>query len=271
MGAPVGAPGEASGSMIDGMIGMGIQPNWARFDFSDDSDFTGEADGDGIGGKLGMVYTPSPGFNIGLTYHSQIKFGDLETNGAKMSMDTGAPPNGIGIATLTGNMKVKDFKWPDMFGVGMSYQMNKEWMLAADIKYVRWSDALKNFSMTFTADSNPMNGPFGGSVLDATLYQDWDDIVVVSLGASLQATPELIVRGGMSFSQNPIPDETMNYLFPAIPKTHLSAGLGYMFNKQQSIDFAFVYAFEEEQTNPGGGYTTTHSQINWELMYSHRF
>jgi hypothetical protein len=68
----------------------------------------------------------------------------------------------------------------------------------------------------------------------------------------------------------------MSPLFPATVKNHLMGGVGYQLDKSSSVDFSMTYAPKVTATNSwssGGGsnQTTTHSQTNWQLMYSNRF
>jgi long-subunit fatty acid transport protein len=63
-------------------------------------------------------------------------------------------------------------------------------------------------------------------------------------------------------------------LFPAIEKTHVTIGVGYMISKAASVDTSFTYAPEVKQTSGAGapaGATVTHYQTNAQVMYSYRF
>jgi long-chain fatty acid transport protein len=117
--------------------------------------------------------------------------------------------------------------------------------------------------MTF---SSPGLGP---TPIDMVMPQNWDDQTVFQLGLAYKATDALTLRAGASFSDNPIPDSTMNFLFPAIEKDHYTAGFGYAFNKVSDVNFSLQYAPEVTQTN--APVTVDHSQLSWQFMYSHRF
>ena len=108
--------GSVSGSMMDafggfvqqGVIasGQGGAPspvNWGRFDFSDDSAFTGKAKGTGFAGKIGGVYKISDVVTIGATYHSKTALGDLETKGAKVSFNANVD-SGLSQASCNGSI-----------------------------------------------------------------------------------------------------------------------------------------------------------------------
>jgi long-chain fatty acid transport protein len=274
--------GSASGSMVTGLAGAltggaltGV--NWAYFDFSDNSDYTGKTKATGFAGKLGLVYKINPTTKVGLSYHSKTSLGDMKGD-ATLSMQvvsaggTGNPFGPAGNVTLpiTGKIKIVDFQWPETYGMGISHQLSDRVMFAADYKRINWADVMKNFKMSFTADTSAANGGFGGAVMDATLYQNWDDQDVFQVGMSYKATDVLTLRGGASFSNNPIPDMYMNPLFPAIEENHYTLGVGYAFSKMDDINFSLQHAPKVTQTN-GQGVTVDHSQLSWQLMYSKRF
>ena len=208
---------------------------------------------------------------------------DLETDGGRVSfnanVDTGLSQGqaatGVYVPAtipLTGKIEVKDFEWPQMAGIGMAYQVMDNLMIVADYKWINWADVMKNFKLTFTADSTQagLAQGFAGTELDATLFQKWKDQHVIMIGAAYKVSPEWVLRAGLNYANNPIPDTYLNALFPAIEKTHIMIGAGYMISKASSVDASFTYAPEVKQTSDSG-VTSTHSQTNAQVMYSYRF
>ncbi|HSG29188.1 MAG TPA: outer membrane protein transport protein, partial [Candidatus Krumholzibacterium sp.] len=287
--------GTASGSMVNsfGMMyepfgGTGVSTLYhAYFDFSNDSDFTGEAKGTGFAGKIGAVYEVTPKLTVGATYHSKTFLGDLETDDAALSMGVniddgvlmGGSPSGNYIdylMDLSGKITVKDFQWPAMFGIGAAFRPMERLMLVGDLKMIQWSSVMEDFSMTFDVDDVASNGGFAGQSLDATLFQDWDDQYVISLGGSYGLTDELVVRAGYNYGKNPVPDKYLNALFPAIVENHITFGAGYYFTQSRAVNVSMTTALSAEYENPGNGSTmpaveSTHSQFNWMVMFSNGF
>jgi long-chain fatty acid transport protein len=257
-----GGNGTITGA-LGGLIGGGYDN--ARLDFSDDNDFTGKAKGYGLAGKIGFAYKINSMVSIGGTYHSKTDLGDMETGmiGASMIVtDTGGNPAQSG----AGKISVRDFQWPETYGLGIAVQATPELMVALDYKRINWKDVMENFTMTFSTSA------FGAAdSVTFALPQNWDDQDVFQLGLSYKATDALTLRAGASFSDNPIPDATMHYLFPAIEKNHYTAGLGYAINGTSDVNFSLQHAPEVKQTNSSFGYTVTHEQTSWQLMYSKRF
>lgn len=231
------------------------------FDFSDGSPFTGKAQATGYAGKLGLVYKLNPQVSLGASYHSVTQLGDLETDGATVSLIDSANVAG-GTTMLTGKIKVINFQWPETYGLGVAYQANDKLMLVMDYKRINWSKVMKDFYMTFTS--------VGDVSLDMRLPQNWVDQDVFMVGLSYQASDVLVLRTGVNIANNPVPDAYMHPLFPAIIKNHVMAGFGYHFSKASTIDFAYSYAPEVSVTG-GGGVSVSHSQNNAQFIYSYRY
>ncbi len=277
----------AFGSLYEPFGGMGISKLYhAYFDFSNASAFTGEARGYGVAGKIGALYEVNERLSLGATYHTKTSLGDLETENATLSMGVNVDP-GVFVGTptgtyqdmnipVTGTIAVRDFEWPAMLGAGVAYKPVERVLLALDFKYVYWSSVMKDFRMVFTADESADNGAFAGLVLDATLFQKWENQAVVAVGGAVEATDKLTVRAGYNYGKNPVPDKYLNALFPAIVESHATFGAGYRITDAVSGDASFAYAFTKNATNPGNGSTipqveSEHGQLNWMVMLGYQF
>ena len=279
--------GTIGGSMVAAMapmlrLGMMTGLNYGYVDFSNGSDMFGEAVGYGYAGKLGMVYKVSDRTSIGVTYHTKTALDDLDTNNANLTMNVGLSAAGaaaMGLPRVAGNydvplsgsVKVHDFEWPATLALGVSHQANDRFMVAADLKWINWSDVMDTFSLTFTADGSPTNGSFANQTMDMTMWQNWDDQVVLSFGGAYQLNDKWTIRGGANISQNPIPDANLNYLFPAIIEDHVTGGFSYQVSDAGRLDFGASYGFNTSQASGASGITSTHSQLSWQLMYCHHF
>lgn len=271
------------GTMYEPFGGSGVnQLNYAYFDFSNGSRFSGKARGYGVAGKIGAAYQVNDRLTLGASYHTETKLGDMETDQAVVRMNVNAN-FGAGYQDydipVAGKIKVKDFQWPSTYGIGAAFQATAKLLLVADIKRINWADTMQSFRMLFSADAaqaNPLAGGFAGQELDANLYQRWDDQTVYQIGGAYQVNKQFMLRAGYNHGDNPVPNSYLNALFPAIVEDHITAGFGYGFNAAQSIDFSLQRALETSATNPGNGttipaVTTTHSQTSFQFIYSHKF
>lgn len=299
--------GTIDGSLIDAMGGMFFDPlvnnfdssggaptqadfgisglNAGYFDFKDGSDYTGEAKGYGYAGKIGFTYQVNPKLSIGGTYHSKTSLGDMETDNANVQMSvlmTTYDTNTGNLITMPtdvemkGTLKVKDFQWPETIGLGASYQVNDRLMLAGDVKMIQWADVMKDFTMSFDADTIEMGGAdvtamFGGNTdMEASMLQEWDDQTVIAIGGSYMVSDATVVRLGYNHASNPIPNKRLHYLFPAIQETHYTFGVGHAFSDADSVNFSMTYA-PATTADMGDAAEVTMSQMNWQMMYSHNF
>jgi long-chain fatty acid transport protein len=109
-----------------------------------------------------------------------------------------------------------------------------------------------------------------GDSVTFALPQMWEDQTVVNFGAAYKASDKLTLRAGLNIANNPIPDATLHYLFPAIVEDHYTVGFGYDISDSSAVNFSLQYAPEVTQTS-GSGFTVDHSQTSWQLMYSAHF
>jgi len=225
---------------------------------------------EGYGGKLGLLYRPTHELAVGLTYHAQTSLSDLKADNSSVRFQLNVPGMGRIPQALAGDIRVRDFEWPAMLGLGVAYNPAGRWSFAADVREVFWSDVMQNFNMRFTAAGVATNGNFAGQTLDATLFQRWHNQFIAQGGATFVATRELTVRAGVNLSSNPIPDRFLNCLFPATIERHLTAGFSWHVNDPSGVDCSAIYGFTTTATN-GYGITIAHRQLNTQLMYSYLF
>jgi len=248
----------ASGPMISDV-------NYARFDFSNNSPWIGKAVGFGTGLKFGFTHKLSKQVSIGASYHTQTKLADLETNKASISF-TGTNGSSTIPVSLTGKIKVRDFEWPATFAAGIAFKPSEKFLIAGDVKFIDWSTVMQKFSTTFIADN--ANPNFAGQELNVDMTQNWDDQTVWSIGVQYMASKKLALRAGASFSTNPVPDDYLNPLFPAITTDKYTCGFGYKLTDNSNIAAAFSWSPEVKATN-GEQMVISHSQTNWSLNYTH--
>jgi long-chain fatty acid transport protein len=270
------ALGSASGSLVEGLgqqLGPAMQDpsrplagKSAVFNFSNDNDFSGKANGAGLSARLGFAFQASPSLSFGGAYQAKTDMSDWEGTGTMSILDeTGAVFNNM---NLPGTYKIKDFQFPSTLTLGMAYTMDK-WLFAADITQIDWSSVMKAFNLNFTVDPSVPN--FGGAATDISLKQEWDDQTVLKLGAAYELNKQLTLRGGLNLANNPIPDEYLNPLFPAIIENHVTLGATWKFSDAHSIGGSLAIAPEVDQTNNQTQAGSSHSQSNLQIMYSYRY
>jgi long-chain fatty acid transport protein len=177
-------------------------------------------------------------------------------------------PAGTGPFTDLGRITVLDFQWPAALAAGMAWQATPALLLAADVKRLEWADVMSSFRMRYDSAGTSMPG-VSGSVSFA-LPQNWKNQTVTNLGVAYAVNSALTLRGGVNLADNPIPDATVNPLFPATVKAHYTAGVGYRISPVSDFNGSLTVAPKSTVTN-GQGIVISHKQLNAQLMYTHRF
>lgn len=234
------------------------------FNFADDSDYTGAATGAGFAAKLGFTYQASPELTLGGTYHSKTSMSDLEGSG---DMQVAYDDGGTGaVMAISGDYTVVNFEWPATIALGMAYQASDKLMVVADIKQIKWSEVMKDFSIRFDS---------AAGFMEATMYQNWDDQTVKQLGVAYSVNNATTVRAGVNLADNPVPASTLSYLFPATVENHVSFGVGHTLSSGSDINFSMTYAPSVSVMGSNAtsniGLEVEHSQTAYQLMYSKKF
>ena len=245
------------------------QAQWARIDFSDGNDFTGEAKARGWTGKLGMTWQMAPGLMLGASHHFKTALPDMKTGarGARISAGGYNPATGAAVTGLAdeGQIVVRDFQMPASTSLGLAWQATPSTLVVADVKRVGWASSMKQFAMTYTSAGDMMAGG-----VDFAMPQNWKNQTVVQFGLAHQLSDALVLRAGYNRASNPIPDAYVNPLFPATVKAHYTAGLGYRLSERMSFDAAISHAPTVTVTS-GAGARISHSQTNYQFLLGYRY
>ncbi len=230
----------------------------------------------GYSGRFGVHYRICDKISAGAqyTYETELNLdnGDLTLNFGSMG----------GKAQYEAAME--GFNWPQEAEFGFTVQASPSLLFATDVKWINWSDAM---DVVYLVASNPPSGfpaaPFPdglGGYTDRMAFQmKWEDQWVYALGAEYSVNNEHTLRIGYNYGKNPVPDENLSPLFPAIVEHHGTLGYGLDFG-QWSLDAAYEHAFENTQTNMnddpmvnpfGSGISVSHSQNTFHLGASCSF
>jgi len=219
-------------------------------------------------GRLGLMWRATPKWQFGFVYQTKT-YGDYEDGTLVLDMSS------IGLGDVSYDAKVENFTWPEQWGVGVQFRPGQKWMVAFDVKQYLWSDAVSDIAVTGTNPSNSMAFP----EVEMPFAFFWEDQTVYLLGLEYRVTPDAIVRAGYNYGKSPVPDSTLNPLFPATTEKHLTVGGGWNWGKGHTFNVAIERAFENSQTNsntnpmldPFAGSTITHEQWTVAFGYSKAF
>jgi long-chain fatty acid transport protein len=247
--------------------GLGYDEVTAYADMSD------AATGIGFSGVAGFQYDVNEDLTLGLSYTSQT---DITFEGdATMDMNAqfgnayelmvmGAMAGGLSqpdamnaVNTQLGGMGIDmslgmadaydaeiEFAWPQQFGVGAAFQATDDLLIGIDVGWINWSATMESFKMTFSGGTNDninamMGTPDGTIELEMPL--EWDDQVVIAIGAEYMVNDRFAMRGGFNYASNPVPEETLIPIFPAVVESHITLGFGYGLTDNLGVDFGYEY------------------------------
>ncbi|WP_367188004.1 OmpP1/FadL family transporter, partial [Sulfuricurvum sp. RIFOXYD2_FULL_44_160] len=213
---------------------------------------TGVAQDFGFGYNIGAAYE-TQGVTVGASYKSAI---DMSYKGVLENATTQFRDWGYLATALTDNLEQ-----PAEIGVGASYTEQGH-TLAVDYKQIKWGSA-KGYK------------DFG-----------WEDQNVFIIGYQF-AQDNWALRAGYNHASNPIKEANpalaggiafnmLNLLgFPAIVEDHYTVGGSYAFSKMTSVDLAYAYADETEESysmgNTFGQIKTKHSQDSVSVQLNFNF
>lgn len=185
----------------------------------------------GIGFQLGIQYRLSDQLKFGAAYTSPQRFQKFEWNGVH---DNPKLPNfGAGYAF---SLRVDA---PQIAGVGLGWEPQPNLLVAADLRWINY------------ANTKGYNGE--GFNTDGSLKGlGWDNIWVVGIGVQYCPMPNLALRLGYNYSQNPIPSEqtSVNVPVPVLVEHRLSTGVGVSLSPMVQLNLAYYHGFENSVDGP---------------------
>lgn len=221
------------------------------------ADLTGRAKAFNLSGRAGLMWRALPQLQLGAIYQTKTsgtyKKGTLRLN-----------ETALGLGYVNYEATVEGFTWPEQFGVGAQIRPADRFMLALDARLYRWSPAMSRINVKGV---NPdVTTPITAPVMPFVF--DWKNQWVYIAGMEYRATPALTLRGGFNFGADPVPNSTLNPLFPAITEKHATLGFSYTWLANTfnlAVERAFTASFTNLNANPnenpfGPGASVDHSQ-----------
>ena len=217
----------------------------------------------GFGLSLGLLYDLNPATTVGFAYKSKQSFDPMEYQLA--SGDITLPVSGTPTAMPAGTYTL-DLDFPQQAAVGVAYKGFKKLTLAADVKWIDWSDTMNKLTI---------NGPSGPVVMNT----GWDDQTVFALGVNFAVTERIALSAGYNYAKSPIGEEDVsnNLILPAIVETHYTVGAMFRLNNHWDLAMHYMYVPEKTLTAPSndpngmGGTTISLSETSVGFNIGYRF
>ncbi len=201
----------------------------------------------GYGYTLGAKYKFSDQVQIGIGYHSKI------VHSLEGSADL--RPTSVVIPTVARSGVASRVKLttPETIIGEIAFKPNSKLEFAYDTTWMRYS-SIKSMSIT---SNDPLMNP--------NTDFNWNDAWRNAIGLNYNFKENLILRAGAAYEKNAINTRNRNPRVPTGNRTWLSCGFGYSFNKNMTVDFAYLHEFDKKtrsNSDPiqSNSYTTLSSE-----------
>lgn len=181
--------------------------------------------------KLGLQYRPARDWVLAAVYTSK---GPIRLDNGKLQLNTTA--DGGGIVTYR-DARQTGLAFAQEVSLGASYRVQPKVLLVTDITWLDWSSAMRRARLS----ARDPDDPNAQATFSQDIPLDWDDQILCAIGATYQFSPELELRGGVSWAENPVPASTLNPTFALIGETSISAGASYVIGKTWRLNVSGTY------------------------------
>jgi long-chain fatty acid transport protein len=190
----------------------------------------------GVNGQFGVLFRPIDLLQFGLTYTTKSTVDSTGDASGNAGTQFGAP----GAVPFHYDAEV-DNTFPQMISGGASWKFLPDWRLALQVDWIDWAGAFSTLPVKLSNGSNPtVNTLVGSSSMQDNVPLNWRDEFVYRGGLEYAVTTNIALRGGFSYGQSPVPNETLTPLTAAITESAVSAGIGWQWSRYH-IDLGYEY------------------------------
>ncbi len=186
---------------------------------------TGKDSSTGVGLKLGWTGEVTSMVTLGATFQPKTKMSKFSKY--------------AGLFAEQGNFDI-----PATYGVGIAVKATPETTVAFDVQKILYS------GVPSIANTNNQGGPLGAT--NGAGF-GWQDVTVLKLGVSQKMSNTLVVRGGISHNNQPIPNTQtfFNILAPGVVQDSLTLGATWTLADKSEVTVGYMHAFKKTVNGSG--------------------
>jgi long-chain fatty acid transport protein len=251
--------------------GVAVNVSWAQMKYDVASGFLqathDTANSFGLGGTLGLKFTPLKDLTFGVAYETKSDFQDFEF---KIPAHTASDGQG-GTYPAPGGTDKLAFDQPAVATAGVAYRVVPAVLVAFDVEWINWSDVMGKNQPKYTNNTQATGSmPFDMS---------WDDQVVYKIGVEWAASKDAKIRAGFDYGKNPLKADRAfeNIAFPAVAESHVTLGLGWNVSDALAINVGGMYSPKVTVSGANAAqqgllaYSTSMSQYSIDLGLGWKF
>lgn len=218
----------------------------------------GEIDADSIawGWNVGMMWSPTENFRVGLSYRSKIEHdaeGDFTMGDGRIQPgmsgegEWGTPIDAImpGMGSLL-NISANGYATvtaPAWAMASVAWDINEVVSLYGTFRWTDWSSFEK---LEITSDAAPILGKDVGDVV----HNHWRDTYLGSIGMDLRLTDWWTLRGGIAYESSPISKpEYRTAIIPDADRWWFAIGSSFKWNENFQTDVSFAHLHGVHERN----------------------
>ena len=203
-----------------------------------------------VGYNFGIIVRPSDMVSVGFTYRSQLKL-KLRGDAVFSNLPESGFPSGV-----TGSLTIKT---PANWAAGINVHPIEDLSVEFDYVWYGWS-SFKNLDIYFDKHTPALQ--------DLKNPRNYHNTSQYRLGAeyNVKKVTGLTVRAGITYDENPIPDNTLDPTLPDANRLDFSGGFSYQITPQVSFDAFYMFIRANERKidtpeNPLEGYYNTKANL----------
>ena len=197
-----------------------------------------------FGFNTGLYFQATEDLSIGLTYRSQVDV-ELTDGDATFNVD---PRLATSLPSTTFDATLP---LPATTTLGFGYKVNDKLLVSLEGSFVQWS-AYESLDFDFANATTP----------DSENPKNYEDAIIIRVGAQYSATEKLDVRAGFYYDPSPIQDEFFAPETPNSDNLGFSTGASFKATDNFGVDLSLLYILGQEREssyspeNFGGKYAS---------------
>lgn len=210
-----------------------------------DGNFELNANDQSVGFRIATMYKVNEKHSFGLMYRSPIQHkyrGKAYMDG--LDTNPSVPIPGVGTLsyqTIFGGPSyetrfTEKYTLPQSVILGYSFKPVAKLTLNADLEWMDWS-SVEQEGLVWIDEQDALRKAVLGSGNPAP--RDWKSVISFAVGAEYALRDNLRLRTGYYHHNTPIPEATFEASLPDSNSHGFTAGIGYDFNKNFTIDLAY--------------------------------